>query len=151
MHEDFCVGEQFLGASLGYTLVLFNNVSVLTGAGYDFDKNRFESFIGFSSRSLFGIGALKLFNGYDIAINRIRSGLGYELYKVRNWSLDVVGTAQIFNSRNFIGLNLGYDIFEGQGGGGKHPLEANLGGFVGYSFDSTEKHVGAGISFDLRF
>lgn len=152
-HGDLAVGEQFAGASVGYNLSAFGNISVIGGAGYDFDANRTDLFAGLSHRStILALGSLKTFTGYDFLIRRLRYGIGYGLYSVGNWNLDAVGTSKLLGSRNFLGLSLGYDYFEGAGGGSKKKLEANIGVFVGYDFDETQKgHTGAGLDLSLRF
>ena len=152
IHADLGVGDQFLGASVGYTFDFAGiaNLSLLGGYGYDRDDHRWDSFIGFSHRaSLLSLSGIKTFVGYDILLDVLRYGLAYNLWERDNWKLDAVGSAKIFGKRNFLGLSLGRDYFKGAGGGSKDKLELDLGVFVG--FDIDEKKVGSGLSANIRF
>lgn len=153
VHLDMGFGEQFLGVSLGYTFFSLGNLSVLGGTGYDFDDKRMEWFAGFSHQlSLFGIGGLKSFSGYDVVLGHLRSGFGYELKDFGSWSLDLIGTARFIGGRNFLGLSAGYDLFQGAGNFGGKKIQADLGVFVGYDFDELRSNkAGAGVALNLRF
>lgn len=159
IHADIGYGEQFVGASVGMTLgkTGIGNFSVLGGYGYDLDDKKTDFFAGFSHRSsLLGLSDLKTFGGWDILLGRLRYGAAYEIWEWKNWNLDIVGTSKLMGRRNFLGGSLGYDWFEGAGGGSKTKLEADLGIFGGWDFDEIRSNgkkgaVGAGLSANIRF